>query len=54
MKIKLTGQTTTKASNGPVDSASSHCQPSVGITTTARATSKHAPNAQKHYNKTTQ
>jgi hypothetical protein len=48
--LLLTGQTKAKANKGPVDNASSHCQPKVGITTNARATSKHAPNAQKHCN----
>lgn len=37
-----------KAKSGPVDRANNHCQPKVGITTKARATSKHAPKAQKH------
>lgn len=37
-----------KANRGPVERANNHCQPKVGITTKARATSKHAPKAQKH------
>lgn len=44
----LTGQITAKANNGVVDAAKSHCQPKVGIITSAKATSKHAPKAQKH------
>lgn len=44
----LTGQIIAKARSGPVDKASSQCHPNVGITTNAKATSKHAPNAQKH------
>jgi len=31
-----------------VDNANSHCQPNTGITIRAKATSKHAPKAQKH------
>lgn len=34
--------------NGAVDNAKSQCIPKVGMTTRAKATSKHAPNAQKH------
>lgn len=44
----LTGHTMAKAKSGPVERANNHCQPKVGITTKARATSKHAPKAQKH------
>lgn len=47
--IKHTGHIKAKANNGPVERANNHCHPKVGIITSARNTSKHAPNAQKHY-----
>lgn len=36
--------------SGAADKPNSHRQPSVGATANANATSKQAPNAQKHYN----
>lgn len=42
-----------KMNNGRDDKPRSHRQPKVGATTRANATSKHAPNAQKHWNKIT-
>lgn len=44
----LTGHMRANINKGIVESASSQCTPSVGITTSARATSRHAPSAQKH------
>lgn len=38
-----------KANKGAVDMANSHLQPRVGIIIKASRTSKHAPNAQKHW-----
>lgn len=37
--------------SGADDNPSNHLQPKVGATANARATSKHAPNAQKHWRK---
>lgn len=45
----LTGDISANKSSGMVDNARSQCTPSVGITTSANATSKHAPSAQKHW-----
>lgn len=44
----LTGVIHANINNGSADSPSNHRHPSVGATTRASATSKHAPNAQKH------
>lgn len=44
----LTGVMIENKNKGIVERASSHLQPRFGITTSARATSKHAPKAQKH------
>lgn len=46
---QLTGHISAKNSSGTVERASSQCTPRVGITTNAKATSRHAPNAQKHW-----
>ena len=43
-----TGVMQAKINNGAADSPSSHRHPKVGATANANATSKQAPNAQKH------
>jgi hypothetical protein len=44
---ELTGQTQANRKTGIVDNASNHLQPSVGIMSKAKRTSKQAPKAQK-------
>lgn len=48
-KILVTGVMHAKMNNGAADKPSSHRQPNVGATAKARATSKQAPRAQKHW-----
>lgn len=46
--IIFTGVMQAKMNNGAEDRPNSHLHPSVGATANASATSKQAPNAQKH------
>lgn len=48
-RTKLTGVIQAKMKSGADESPKSHLQPKLGATANARATSKQAPSAQKHY-----